>query len=74
MNKILIENIITFYFFHYCYKSKKLECQEDYYFLIIKIKRTRRDRNVSDDEEKFNEEINLQNDKRNDSIDLDGVD
>ena len=32
MNKILVENIITFYFFHYCYKSKKLECQEDYLF------------------------------------------
>ena len=30
--------------------------------------------NINDDEENFNEEINLQNDKRNDSIDLDGVD
>ena len=45
MNKILIENIIIFYFCIYCYKSKKLECQEDIYIyiLIIKIKRTRRD-------------------------------
>ena len=28
MNKILIYNIIIFYFCHYCYKLKKLECQE----------------------------------------------
>ena len=32
MNKILIENIIIIYFFHYCYKSKKLECQEEFFF------------------------------------------
>ena len=44
------------------------------FFLIIKIKRTRRDSNVNDDEENFNEEINLQNDKHEDSIDLDEVD
>ena len=74
MNKILIENIIFYFFFHYCYKSKKLECQEDFFFLIIKIKRTRRDSNVNDDEENFNKEINLQNDKHDDSIDLDEVD
>ena len=41
MNKILIDNII--FFCHYCYKSNKLECQEEFFFLIIKIKRTRRD-------------------------------
>ena len=28
MNKILIDNIIIFYFFNYYYKLKKLECQE----------------------------------------------
>ena len=45
------------------------------YKKIIKIKRTRRDSNVNgDDEENFNEEINLQNYKHDDSIDLDGVD
>ena len=47
------------------------------FFLIIKIKYKKKLEeivNVNDDEEKFNEEINLQNDKRNDSIDLDGVD
>ena len=41
MNKILIDNIIIFNF--YFYKSKKLECQEELLFLIIKIKRTKRD-------------------------------
>ena len=30
--------------------------------------------NVNDNEENFNEEINFQNDKHDDSIDLDGVD
>ena len=30
--------------------------------------------NFNDDEENFNEEISLQNDKHNDRIDLDGVD
>ena len=29
--------------------------------------------NVNDDEENFNQEISLQNDKHYDSIDLDGV-
>ena len=29
--------------------------------------------NVNDDKENFNEEITLQNDKHDDSIDLDGV-
>ena len=29
---------------------------------------------INDDEENFNEEINLQNDKHDDSIDLDDVD
>ena len=29
---------------------------------------------INDDEENFNEEINLQNDKHDDSIDLDEVD
>ena len=44
MNKILIDNMINFYFCHYCYKSKKLECQEEIVLnKIIKIKRTRRD-------------------------------
>ena len=53
-----------------------------FFFLIIKIKRTRRDDsidsiikiNVNEDEENLNEEINLKNDKRYDSIDLDEVD
>ena len=31
MNKVLTNNIIIFYFCHYCYKSKKLECQEEIY-------------------------------------------
>ena len=66
--------LIFFYFYRYCYKSKKLECQKKNYKKIIKIKRTRRDSNVNgDDEENFNEEINLQNYKHDDSIDLDGV-
>ena len=30
--------------------------------------------NFNDDKENFNEEINLQNDKRDDSIDLDRID
>ena len=29
MNKVLIENIIYFWVINYCYKSKKLECQEE---------------------------------------------
>ena len=29
MNIVLIDNIIIFYFYHYSYKSKKLECQEE---------------------------------------------
>ena len=41
MNKILIDNIL--FFFHYCFKFKKLECQKKIYKKIIKIKRTRRD-------------------------------
>ena len=44
MNKILIDNIIIFYFCHYCYKSKKLECQEETFLKkFIKLKSTRRD-------------------------------
>ena len=46
-----------------------------YFFLIIKIKRTGREIvNVNDNKENFNEKLNLQNDKRDDSIDIDGVD
>ena len=29
MNKVLIDNIIIFYFSHYCYKFKKPKCQEE---------------------------------------------
>ena len=44
MNNILIDNIIIFYFCHFSYKSKKLECQEEIFLKkIIKIKRKRRD-------------------------------
>ena len=44
------------------------------FFIIIKIKRTRRDSKCNDDEEEnFNEEMSLQNDKHDDSIDLDEV-
>ena len=32
-----------FFFYHYCYKSNKLEIQKINYKKIIKIKRTRRD-------------------------------
>ena len=67
MNKILIGNIIIFYFSHYCYKSKKLECQEEIFFLIIKKKEQEQIVNVNDDEENFNEEISLQNDKHDNS-------
>ena len=28
MNKILIDKIINFYFYHYCYKSKKLDAKK----------------------------------------------
>ena len=73
MNKVLANNIIIFYFCHYCYKSKKLECQEEF-FLIIKKKWTRRDSKCFDLEENVNEEICLQNDEHDDNIDLDGVD
>ena len=38
MNKVLSDNIIIFYFCLYCYKSKTLDCQEDFFFLIIKKK------------------------------------
>ena len=72
MNKILIKNIIIFIFFT-IYKSKKLECQEEF-FLIIKKKWTRRDSKCFDLEENVNEEIFLQNDEHDDNIDLDGVD
>ena len=49
-------------------KGKKLDCQEEFYFLIIKIKEQEEKVNVEDDEE-----ISLQNDEHDDSIDLDGV-
>ena len=67
---------IIFFFGHYCYKSKKLDDQEEIILKKnIKIERTRRDgKNVNEDEENFNEEITSQNDKYDDSIDLDGVD
>ena len=39
MNKVLIENIIYFWVINYCYKSKKLECQEE----ILKKKKKKRD-------------------------------
>ena len=45
-----------------------------FFFLIIKIKKQEEIVNVNDDQENFNEEINLQNDKCDDSIDLDEVD
>ena len=44
MNKILIDNIIIFYFCHYCYKSNKLKCPEEIFLKKnIKIKRKKRD-------------------------------
>ena len=49
MNKVLSDNIIIFYFCHYCSKSKKLGCQEE--ILIIKIKEQEEKVNVEDDEE-----------------------
>ena len=56
MNKVLIDNIIIFYFCHYCYKSKKLECQEEIYiFKIIKIIEQEEIVNVDDEEQNFNE-------------------
>ena len=46
-----------------------------FFFLkLLKKKKEEEIVNVNDDEEKFNEEINLQNDKHDDSIDLDRVD
>ena len=44
------------------------------FFLIIKKKEQEEIVNVKGDEENFNEKINLQNNKCDDSIDLDVVD
>ena len=44
------------------------------FFYLKKKKKQEEIVYVNDNKENFNEEINLQNDKRNDSIDLDGVD
>ena len=42
MNNVLTDNIIIFYFCIYCYKFKKLECQDElfniYIYIYIKIK------------------------------------
>ena len=32
INKVLTESIIFFFFCHYCYKSVKKECQEEFFF------------------------------------------
>ena len=58
MNKVLADNIIFFFFCHYCYKLKKLECQEEIF--KKKIIKKKKMVNVDDDEENFNEEISLQ--------------
>ena len=66
-----------FIFFHYCYKSKKLECQEEFFFYYLKKKNKTKQEEivyVNDDKENFNEKINLQNDKHDHSINLDGID
>ena len=74
MNMVLTDNIIIFYFCHYCYKSKKLECQDELFKIYIKIKEQQEIVNVDDDEENSNEEISLQNDEYDDNIDLERVD
>ena len=67
MNKVLIENIIYFWVINYCYKSKKLECQEEILkiiiiiIIIIII-------NFNDDKENFNEKINFQNNEYEDKF------
>ena len=53
MNNVLTINIIIF--FHYYYKSKRLECQEEILKKIIKIKEQEEIVNVDDDKENFNE-------------------
>ena len=46
----------------------------NFFFLnVLKWKEQEEIVNINDDEENFNEEISLQNDKHDDSIDLDQV-
>ena len=45
-----------------------------FFFFNYQNKKNKKIINVNDNEENFNEEISLQNYKRDDSIDLDGVD
>ena len=55
----------------------KLICQEEivfFFYYNYQNKKNKKIINVNDNEENFNEEISLQNYKRDDSIDLDGVD
>ena len=67
MNNVLNQNIIIFLFCYYCYKAKKLECQEK----IIIIKKIA---NVDNNEENVNKKIILHDDEHDDkNINLDGV-
>ena len=69
---MLIEIIIIFYFFNIIISRNQNAKKK--FFLIIKIKRIEEIVNVNDNEENFNKEISLYNDKHDDSIDLDRVD
>ena len=62
MNNVLNDNLIIFYFVNYCYKYKKLDFPEEIQRKIIRIRNN------------VNEEIILQNDEHDVSIDLDRVD
>ena len=64
MNKILIENIIFFKFFFTIVISPRNQNAEKNFFKLLKEKEKEKEKivNVNDDEENFNEEINLQND------------
>ena len=42
MNNVLNDNLIHFYFVNYCYKYKKLDCQEEIQRKIIRIKGKKR--------------------------------
>ena len=48
--------------------------RNSFFFFNYQNKKNKKIINVNDNEENFNEEISLQNYKRDDSIDLDGVD
>ena len=74
MNKVWIDNIITYIFIYIIvislrsYNSKNKYLQKN-----IKVTEQEEIVNVDDGKENFNEEINLQNDEHDNNINLDGV-